>query len=443
MVVVLARIVHAWLYDPEPVFGPPRAAGHPPLICVLDEKGECRAARRGPDIEGLSDLARIAALILLFYLVLKIFDLSRGNAVQALSASSWESWLYGIELVLGAVLPITLVAVRRSRLSPAGLATASASAAAGLVLNRLDVGIFGYFHSSGSVYLPSLAEWAVGLGVIAAAGLVFLFLSENLSIFPDRRKDTRSVTRLPAPTFDGLSHVWNTVLASDLHRVTLIAVVMLPVAWIWMYPAREKNEDMHVQPSIGVDTLRTTLRIDGDRGALFTLFPHASHQERLGGRSSCVRCHHISMPGDKSTPCSRCHRDMVLPTKIFDHTAHRHVVAERKALRGLHPANASCAVCHETGRAETAGSAVACAECHREDMGMDGEGYQGIGPRFARSFQSAMHSTCIPCHEQERIPKARKELADCSTCHPTFTMRPPGVESTLAGWAGPRTVIRQ
>ena len=42
--------------------------------------------------------------------------------------------------------------------------------------NRLNVGIFGYFRDAGTGTGPSLTEWALSLGVIAAAGLVFLYV---------------------------------------------------------------------------------------------------------------------------------------------------------------------------------------------------------------------------------------------------------------------------
>ncbi|MEW5993089.1 MAG: hypothetical protein AB1744_01675, partial [Candidatus Zixiibacteriota bacterium] len=146
MLIVLIRIFYARWYDPAPVFGP-RDTKESAVVCQIKEgsAGSDRSAPRGKDLPVLSRLATIAVSVLAVYLVLKIIDLFRQNAWQALLAGTWESWLYGVELLIAAVLPILLIALPKTRRSPTGVGIAAFSASAGLALNRLDVGIFGYF----------------------------------------------------------------------------------------------------------------------------------------------------------------------------------------------------------------------------------------------------------------------------------------------------------
>jgi hypothetical protein len=167
---------------------------------------------------------------------------------------------------------------------------------------------------------------------------------------------------------------------------------------------------------VGKDAMRTLLRIDGDRANLFTDFPHAAHQDRLGGESSCAACHHLSLPNDRSTPCSRCHRDMVHETRIFDHFLHMKRVADAENLAGWHPANHSCTVCHAPDAPKTADSAGSCLACHESDMMPVKE--IGVDLKMASSFQSAMHGLCISCHRRQE--ESKPGLADCSTCHPSL-----------------------
>jgi hypothetical protein len=49
------------------------------------------------------------------------------------------------ELALTGILPVLPAAFPWSRYSPAGITVAAASTPMGLALNRLEVGIFGYF----------------------------------------------------------------------------------------------------------------------------------------------------------------------------------------------------------------------------------------------------------------------------------------------------------
>ncbi len=127
----------------------------------------------------LATLASIGAGVLGLHTLLKVVDLFRLEDWHTLFAGTWESWLYGAEIPIAALLPILLVLVPRTRRSPVGLDVAAFSAVSGVAHNRLDVGIFGYFSDAHTVYFPSLAEWALGIGVVAAAGPVFFCIVEN------------------------------------------------------------------------------------------------------------------------------------------------------------------------------------------------------------------------------------------------------------------------
>jgi len=424
MFVVLVRILYARWYDPEPVFGPIGEKS-----CSINGRGNAAPPPPpGRDMPMLKGLAIIAAFILGAYALLKAGDLVLNGSWRALAAGTWESYLFAFEMLIAAVIPVILVANPRTRNSPFGLGIASFSAAAGLALNRVDVGIFGYFRDAGTTYFPSLAEWAVGFGVVAAAGLAFFFFVENFTIFDESWK-TRTISKgIFKASYDTLLRVWNAVLVSGLHRVTLIAVFTIPVAWVLMYPpySRAGTQEETVQPSVGLDVMRANLRIDGNRRGVFTEFPHADHQKRLGGESSCATCHHISLPGDKSTPCFRCHRNIVRPTDIFDHFNHMKLVASKEELSGLHPANHSCTHCHEDGRPKTTGSSRTCLACHEEDMWTPGTtaGEAAAALQEACSYQEAMHRVCITCHREKQSDSNRADLGDCSTCHPSKRIKP-------------------
>ena len=209
--VVLIRFVHAYLYDPEAVFGdnPPQRR-----LLVLRQSGDaknCHGMRAGRDMPMLTALASIATVILGAYLLLQLYHLGQGGSWEALLAGTWESWLFGIEILLTAVIPILLVWLPGTRGEPLPLGLAAFSASAGLALNRMNVGIFGYFRDAGSVYFPSLAEWGLSLGVVAAAGLALLAFVEHFPVFEAGWKERRRAARISCTSFDSLSrrHVKN------------------------------------------------------------------------------------------------------------------------------------------------------------------------------------------------------------------------------------------
>jgi hypothetical protein len=370
-------------------------------------------------------LAGIAAGVLGVALVLKLADLTLRGAWPALFSGTYESYLFGLEVLGGLALPVILVAIPRTRHSPTGLGLAAFAAAAGLALNRLNVGIFGYFRDAGTVYFPTLAEWMLSIGVVAAAGLVFSFIVENFAVF-DRSWTARLVSGHSfSALFERWSHVWYAALMSGLHRVTLIAVFAIPLAWIALYPPYHDSTASSgpIQPAIGTDAQRTVLRIDGNRGGVQTIFAHADHQKRLGGESSCRTCHHVSLPQDRSTPCSRCHQDMLRPTAIFNHAHHEQAMVKKEQLQGLHPSNQTCDLCHVPDRPRTAANAKACFECHKTDMWLNAEPDSTVDLTRACAFREAMHQTCVTCHEKKRLEVLKVDLAECYTCHRSMTPR--------------------
>jgi len=423
MFVILIRYLHAYLYDPEAVFGPTHLERQ--LILLRQRKeGEGGPGRpEGRDLPMLTALASIATGILGLYLVVQLFSLFSTGGWEALFAGSWESWLFGFEVLFLAILPILLVWLPQARHSPMALGMAALSASVGLALNRMDVGIFGYFRDAQTVYFPSLVEWAVSVGVVAAAGLAFLFFVETFPIFEEGWRKRRRAARLSCASFDSFSKVWETALSKGPERITVLAVLVVPLAWAILYPPFHQDSAPDVRPAAGMDVQRTALLIDGNRGGVTTEFPHNEHKERLGGDTSCVNCHHMALPGDETTPCSRCHRKLVAPTLIFDHEYHETAVAEEEDLSGLVPENQSCTVCHTKGEAKTAETAKDCMECHDQDPGWS-DMEEGADLARARSYMEAMHVNCVDCHEEEAAIQDRPTLPDCATCHSSLEARP-------------------
>jgi Ni/Fe-hydrogenase subunit HybB-like protein len=419
MFIILVRIAYAYLYDPEPVFGIDRFERHGRggLPCSIRSNGSFNSA--GPVMPMLSRLATIAAGVLTVYFILKVAELLASGSSSYLAAGTWESWLFAFELFLAVILPVGLVVIPRSRRSPYGLLAASASASLGLALNRVDVGILGYFHDAVSPYIPSLSEWALSIGVVAGATLVFFAVAEYFPIFDDRTRIRGKAEGDFTFSFDKLSHVWNSILTDRLHRFTIIAVFAIPVAWLLLYPPYRQSqaEAYKVESPIGADVIRATLLIDGNRDGVMTTFHHLDHQKRLGAEESCRKCHHISMPKDHATPCSRCHRNMIESTYIFDHFPHMEYVAEAEKLGGIHPTNHSCRFCHEQSKPNSRANTKECTECHTQDMRIEEKIEGHLALAEASSFQDAMHGNCIDCHKRMESDSTYTNLSHCSTCH--------------------------
>ena len=417
MFLIFVRIIYAKYFNPEPVFGSSISDRESMTCSINGEKVNKSVKEYGKDINILSSLAIIAASILGLYLVIKIYYLISSGKIDLLLLGNWESWVFSIELFFTAVIPIILVSLKRVRFSPYGLGTAAFLSSLGLAMNRLNVGIFGYFRSAEATYFPSFTEWALCIGVIAGAALIFIFLSENFSIFDTAyRKDKISIGVFRS-AFDSISRVWQTALNSSIHRISLLGVVALPVAFVLMYPPFQSNNKIDIIPAYGLDISRTILVIDGDHENLKVEFAHFEHQQRLGAEKSCVNCHHFSLPNDKSTPCSRCHKHMLEQTEIFNHVMHTSYIAEENKIGGLNPQNYTCLICHQSEFAKTSGNAKKCIECHKQDINLDGLPTMKQDFKYAAGYMFAMHNNCIPCHAEQKLIVDKPELDQCKNCH--------------------------
>lgn len=410
MAVVLVRLLYARYYEPESAL---RAAS-----CVADGSGS--AGDPVETVTTLSKLASIAASVLFVYLGVQMAHLWTSGAMESFRNGEWESVLYMVELLTLSVIPILIVLHPRGRRSPLGLGVASGMAVFGLLMNRLDVGIFGYFRDAKEIYFPSLTEWALSLGILSAAALVFLFVVENFAVFDEKYIQRRMYRRRFHPVFDRMTGVWQTTLANRFQRVTFVAVITIPIAFGVLYPpygAATELASESVSPPLGKDRLRNILTIDGNREGESTVFDHRDHIDRLGGDGSCKECHHLAMPRDNATPCWRCHRDMNRATDIFDHEKHFGYVAKDRELSGIVPENQACAVCHDGVDAKSAENAKPCLECHEKDMAPTATPDGPFALARAVGYRDAMHGMCVPCHQKAGAKKNKPALAECVTCH--------------------------
>jgi Ni/Fe-hydrogenase subunit HybB-like protein len=420
MFLIFVKILYSKLYNPVSIFGE-HTNGKAPVVCSINRNdGKSATKEYGKDMSMLSSLGIVGASLLAIYLILKIYDLIRLNLFDTLLAGTWESWIYILELLLTTVLPIVLIIIKKSWRSPYGLGIAAFSASLGLALNRLDVGIIGYFRDAGSAYFPSLTEWALSFGVIAAAALVFLFVAENFSIFDEQWKIYKINKGIFKTSFDSISRVWQATLQSGLQRTTIIGVFVIPIAFVLMYPQYKGDKRINVVPASGLNTVRSILIINANTPGMSTQFPHLKHQETLGKEKSCIECHHMSLPNDKSTPCSRCHCKMFEKTIIFNHKIHKSRVAAKRQISGLNPENKTCVICHSPGLPKDINSAVGCMECHNENMNVADTLNLPKQFLYANSYFDVMHKRCIGCHQERKQQVNKPNLDQCSNCHQNY-----------------------
>ena len=98
---------------------------------------------------------------------------------------SYEGNMFLLEFILGVILPVGFMSIRRLRNNPDWLVGSAFLAVLGFVMNRLNVSITGMEAASGVRYMPSAMEIIVSVGLVATGMAVFAFAVRNFSIFPE------------------------------------------------------------------------------------------------------------------------------------------------------------------------------------------------------------------------------------------------------------------
>jgi hypothetical protein len=266
---------------------------------------------------------------------------------------------------------------------------------------RMSLSMFTMRQIAGSPYSPSPAEFLIAISIPAAAVLIYLFFAENLAVL----NETMPARRVEEPTWDEQSALQGGpatargIFARRSGLATFVVALMLPV--MIQTPAGKNQLAIPVEPARGGDVLV----IDGNRNGVGVPFPHLDHEQRLtteAGDPDCQVCHHLTMANDEATGCWECHTDFYQARSIFDHSTHQ------QALGG----NTSCTQCHDQEHLPQTGAI--CQDCH--DSMLPAAGETEFDPA-APGYKDAMHARCLECHEEQAAAQDRKDLALCSTCH--------------------------
>lgn len=390
------------------------------------------------DVARLAGLGKAAAVVLLVYAALRLGDLAWRGVLGTSFGRSWHSTVFVLELVVSAVAPALLLLIKRVRSSVAGLTLCAVLVVGGMVGYRLNVSIVAFARTQDFGYFPSWMEFAVSLGIVAGAALVFIFFVERFRVYDEGKV----VTVAEPPSFDRATlHGLLPPRLAAPRRFSLVGVGAASIAVLFLPPEAAlgtRPAATPVAPARTVDgraldhgdsvrrlvlarhdpavtrggDVVPLLLIDGNRNGDATLLDHAAHVERLGADSSCGICHHLDLPFDRQAACVACHRDMYEAIDVFQHAFHV------SALGG----NTGCAKCHqEASGAKRYETATACVECHA-DLAAPNAFISPPQDRWAPAagYMDAMHGVCRDCHRLKRLEAPTlvpATLDRCDTCH--------------------------
>ena len=165
-------------------------------LVILMQMWVARAYHRRLNAEQLASLGKIAFWALAVCEVVRFADLAaRGQLGLAFTRP--KAGLFAIEVVALGLLPLAMLASSKVRETPKLLGLASSLVVGGVLLNRANVVLFS-MNLKGPIpqndpagYFPTLVEWGISVGLIAATIFLFGLAVRYLPILPKEETASR------------------------------------------------------------------------------------------------------------------------------------------------------------------------------------------------------------------------------------------------------------
>nr|WP_320010366.1 Ni/Fe-hydrogenase cytochrome b subunit [uncultured Desulfobulbus sp.] len=138
------------------------------------------------DKEIFYGLARGILIVLGFYLLLKLYQLFAVASPQMALNGSVEGNMYLLEMLVGVLLPIGILSIKKYRSSVSMLFSVNILVITGVILNRMNVCLFSmesYTTWRGAAYSPSWKEFIVSLGIISLGVFLYKMSAKHLPLF--------------------------------------------------------------------------------------------------------------------------------------------------------------------------------------------------------------------------------------------------------------------
>lgn len=154
-------------------------------MTIVESNLSARAFRMELESDLLKGLGRAATFVIAFYLVLKLGDLIARGALKYAFMPGFHSTIFWIEILLGFVTPMVLMAFSRFRSNPGLVFLSGGLMVGGVIFNRLNTALLGWwaYASGGAIYVPSMSELTITLLLVTAGVVAFGLATKFLPVF--------------------------------------------------------------------------------------------------------------------------------------------------------------------------------------------------------------------------------------------------------------------
>ncbi len=152
-------------------------------MVIFESFLSARALGKSLEMDLLSQVGRIAVVVLAVYLTMRFVDAYNRQVLSLLFVPRTETYLYWSEMIVGVIAPLILLAFPAVRRNRTGLFLGAVMMVLGFVMDRLNVTITGMETSAGTHYVPSWMEVSITMAIVTAGFIAFALAAKYLPLF--------------------------------------------------------------------------------------------------------------------------------------------------------------------------------------------------------------------------------------------------------------------
>lgn len=158
-----------------------------------------RAFGREVELPLLSELSKVLVVVLALFATVRVQDLMSRDALHHVFQPSYQSGMFGLEFVLGVIIPFVMLLFPRVRNSKKGLFYAAVFTLLGFVAYRMNTAITSMEQWPTRTYIPSWQELFITLGLAAFGFVAFAYIAKNFKVFGESPHGAQDLEEHHAP----------------------------------------------------------------------------------------------------------------------------------------------------------------------------------------------------------------------------------------------------
>jgi len=175
----------AWM----PVFFFLSAIGVGLGMTIVESNLSARAFGRALEDDLLAGLGCAASFVIAIYLIARFVELIARGAIGYAFQPGFHATIFWIEILIGFVAPMLLMAFRRVRAKPGLVFLSGGLIVFGVVFNRLNTTLLGWWQYArgGAVYIPSVNEVIITVTLVSLGVVAFGLAAKFLPLFSEEQ----------------------------------------------------------------------------------------------------------------------------------------------------------------------------------------------------------------------------------------------------------------